>query len=108
MPTMGRYCKAYPVAQLRGYPGWWERAENMRSEAVEQDGREVRQRRQLHEESFLYLHENYVVTDGIYLDENVIFDGVTDEWKLFCQEQLGFRLPVFAANQPAPDPATDP
>jgi hypothetical protein len=30
-------------------------------------------------DSIVYLQENYVVTDGIFKDENVLFDDVTPE-----------------------------
>ncbi|MEM9290485.1 MAG: hypothetical protein AAGD01_02270 [Acidobacteriota bacterium] len=44
-------------------------------------------------DSFLYIHENYVVTDGIYIDQNVIFDAIDEDWKRFCAESLGFTPP---------------
>jgi hypothetical protein len=34
--------------------------------------------------------ENFVVTDGIFIDEHIIFDKVTDEWKEFCKGTLMF------------------
>jgi hypothetical protein len=43
---------------------------------------------------FLYLQENYLVTDGIFKEENIIFDNITAEWKKFCQNTLLFELPV--------------
>jgi len=33
------------------------------------------------------MQENYVVTDGIFKDENIIFDNVTPEWKDFCTKR---------------------
>jgi len=44
---------------------------------------------------FLYLQENYVVTDGIFKDENIIFDNITSEWKEFCHKTLAFEIPVY-------------
>jgi hypothetical protein len=41
------------------------------------------------------LQENYVVTDGIFKDENIIFDDVTDEWKEFCTKELEFEIPEY-------------
>ncbi|NMG11729.1 hypothetical protein DP117_34725, partial [Brasilonema sp. UFV-L1] len=46
-------------------------------------------------DDFLYLQENYVVTDGIFKDENIIFDNVTPEWKEFCDKTLAFEIPVY-------------
>ncbi|UKP00587.1 hypothetical protein [Nostoc sp. UHCC 0870] len=76
MPQIGTYCKAYLLEQLRQYPKWQETTEN-----------------QLTEESVLYLQENYVVTTGIYVDENIIFNNITPEWQQFCHQTLKFSLP---------------
>lgn len=77
---MGKYCKAYLLKQLRQFNQWNE-------------NQEINQ--QLTEDSVLYLQENYVVTDGIYQDENIIFDKVTDEWKDFCHQVLEFEIPNY-------------
>ena len=98
MAKMGKYCKAYPMPRLREYPKWSEKLENVRfDKRLDEDGRETDEeyKRELTDEEFLYLQENYVVTDGIYLDENVIFDDVTEEWKRFCTETLKFEVPVW-------------
>jgi len=108
---MGKYCKAYLCKQLREYPGWSEKRENVRKEKQEVDGKEVEVDRELTDDSILYLQENYVVTDGIFKDMNVIFDDVTDEWKEFCHSTLQFEIPVFEpieirpAEEPAPEAA---
>lgn len=93
MATMGKYCKAYMIDRFRGFPGWSEKSENARVEKAE--GSDEEKPRVLDENSFLYLQENYSVTDGIYLDENIIFDDVTEEWKKYCDETLGFEIPVY-------------
>jgi len=49
----------------------------------------------LTDDDFLYLQENYVVTDGIFKDENIIFDKVTLAWKDFCDNTLLFEIPVY-------------
>lgn len=76
MATMGKYCKAYLLKQFRQFNQWKENQE-------------------VTEDSVLYLQENYVVTDGIYKDENIIFDNVTDEWKDFCHQVLEFEIPNY-------------
>ena len=96
--TMGQYCKAYHIPNFREYKNWKERAENTRLEKKEVDGKEIKAPRELKEGDFLYLHENYIVTDGIYLDENIIFDDVTDEWKEFCDNTLKFEVPDFESE----------
>ena len=47
---------------------------------------------------FLYLQENFIVTDGIFIDENVIFDNVTPEWIDFCVNVLKFEVPKYAST----------
>jgi hypothetical protein len=92
---MGKYCKAYLLKDLRAYPKWTEKGENARKEKKEVDGKEVEVDRQLDDDSILYIQENYVVTDGIFKDQNIIFDNVTDDWKQFCHEKLAFEIPVY-------------
>jgi hypothetical protein len=92
---MGSYCKAYLAQQLRAYPAWSENKANVRKEKKEVDGKEIEVDRELTDDSILYLQENYVVTDDIFKDENIIFDQVTDEWKQFCHDTLQFEIPVY-------------
>lgn len=93
MPKMGRYCKAYPVGRLREFSEWKEDLQNTRVEMSEVDGKEVKTPRQLTDEDYLYLQEDLTVTDGIFLEENVIFSEVTPEWKTYCAEALKFEVP---------------
>lgn len=93
MTTMGKYCKAYSLEKLRRFSGWTEKAENARKEEVE--GKETESPRVLTDNDHLYLQENYVVTDGIFKDENIIFDKVTPEWIEYCHEVLKFEVPVY-------------
>ena len=95
MAEMGKYCKAYLAKQLREYPSWSEQSQNVRKEKKEVDGKEVDVERVLDDESILYLQENYIVTDGIFKDQNIIFDNVTDEWKEFCHSTLAFEIPNY-------------
>lgn len=95
MATMGKYCKAYSLKKLLKFSKWTEHIENARKEMKEVDGKEVEVDRELTDDDFLYLQENYVVTDGIFMDENIIFDNVTPEWKDFCKTTLGFEIPVY-------------
>lgn len=99
MATMGKYCKAYLINKLRQFKQWNENLENTRKEKQEIDGKEVEVKRVLKDDDFLYLQENYVVTDGIYKDENIIFDNATPEWKQFCQKTLEFETPVYETVQ---------
>lgn len=96
MAEMGKYCKAYYAERFRAYQGWKENLSNLRKETKEVDGKEVEvERTALADRDILYLHDNYVVTDGIFKDENVIFDAVDDDWKTFCKKDLEFEIPVY-------------
>ena len=103
MATMGKYCKAYSIQKLRGFHGWSEKAENARPEKQKgADGQEIEVTRALTADDYLYLQENYVVTDGIFKDEHIIFDQVTPEWIEYCQQTLKFEIPVYEPVKPAP------
>ncbi len=93
MGTMGRYCKAYALKSLREFNGWTETAKNARKEKKQVNGKEVEAERELTDNSYVYLQENFVVTDGIFQDENILFNNVTDEWIEFCKNTLKFELP---------------
>lgn len=93
MATMGRYCKAYHARSFRAYPNWTENRDNLRKTKESVDGNEVEVPRELTDDDVLYLQENFTVTDGIFLDQNIVFDNVTPEWQEFCTETLRFELP---------------
>ena len=92
MSDMGRYCKAYLAKKFREFPGWQENIQNLRKKT--ETGEEI-ESRELSDDDILYLQENYVITDGIYKNENIIFDRVDEEWKMFCEQVLEFKIPVF-------------
>jgi len=92
-PKMGRYCKAYLAKQFRQFPGWRENLYNLREEKDEND--QVVKRTEIQEEDVLYLQEDYVVTDDIFKDRNIVFDQVDEQWQAFCHETLNFQIPDF-------------
>jgi hypothetical protein len=96
MATMGTYCKAYPIGRFREFAAWRERAENARPEKQETGGATVEAPRTLTDADWLYLQENLVVTDGIHLDQYVIFEDVTPAWERFCRDTLQFDGPAAA------------
>ena len=98
MPNMGRYCKAYPIMNLREFAGWTENTANARPADDDADAQEGHVSRTFSADDFLYLQENYVVTDGIFIDENIIFDSVTPEWIDFCRNTLAFEVPEYAKD----------
>ncbi len=101
MAKMGSYCKAYPVEMFRAFSGWEENLQNLRKEKKEIDGKEVEERRELSENDHFYLQENLVVTDGIFIDENIIFDNITPEWEAYCKDDLKFEVPDYEAARAA-------
>jgi len=94
MPTLGKYSKTYPLHLLRQFPGWSEKAENARKIRKELNGEIVEEARELTDMTYVYLQGDYTVTDGIFIDENVIFNDVTPEWIKFCQDVLPKRSPL--------------
>jgi len=110
MATMGRYCKAYAIDQFRKFKGWDEKVENLAPIENDEDGSQ-QPRTSLADDDYLFLQENYIVTDGIFLDEHIIFDNVTAEWKEFCANDLAFEIPDykrFEDTQPANDDVAAP
>jgi len=86
---MGRYCKAYPAERLRAFPGWIEKNwKSSKGTEVAESTTEMAE-----EQNHFYIQENYVVTADIFLDEKVVFDQVTDEWRSFCRDILDFHSP---------------
>jgi hypothetical protein len=100
MAKMGRYCKAYPIERFREFSGWTENTQNMRREKQPGEAKDAEATEQSDGGGYLFLQENYVVTDGIFLDENVIFDNTTPEWIDFCTNRLEFEVP---SDEPATD-----
>jgi hypothetical protein len=85
MAIMGGYCKAYLLKDLEAFEGWSQHARLEAPAAAEAS------------ERCLFLQENYTVTDGIFIDENVVFSEVTPSWRAFCQGTLKFEIPADVA-----------
>ena len=88
MKNMGKYCKAYEIEKLMAFPGWAENVKDVEAPAS-RNGETVDEQAPA---TFYYLQENYTATDGIFLDENVVFDAVTPEWVEFCRDKLKFEV----------------
>lgn len=92
MAIVGKFCKAYPLQKFREFPGWKEAAHNARKIWKEIDGEAQEIERELHETVYLYLQDDFTVTDGIFMGENIIFSEVTPEWIEFCRTALAFDV----------------
>jgi ankyrin repeat protein len=80
------YCRAYPLAELRRYPGWPDQARPRPGPGAE-DGSAGQAG------EIVFLHDDLTVTASMWPGEDVIFDVVTGEWARFCAEELGFAVP---------------
>ncbi len=92
MSEMGRYCKAYLAKQFAAFSSWQPDRSALRDEAVEGTDASTGPR-ELQDEDILYLQEDLTVTDGIFLNEHVVFASDDSAWKTFCGDMLGFVLP---------------
>lgn len=61
---------------------------------MEVDGEIVEVERELDDSEYLYLQENFTVTDSIFLDENIIFSDVTPAWIDYCRNVLKAPFPT--------------
>lgn len=93
MAEMGRYCKAYLASDFKKYSDWKPNLENLRQPEAEKPGEEPEERTTLEDDDILYLQEELIVTDGIFKDENVLFQDDSDAWKTFCEKTLEFEVP---------------
>lgn len=107
MAKMGRYCKAYYVRQLSAFPGWNPDLQQLRPAGEGGDDGEAQTiRTELREDDILFVQENFAVTDGVFLDENIVFNPGTAEWETFCRSTLGFEIPADLDDDAvAPPPA---
>jgi len=87
MKKLGTFCKAYPVDQLRQFRGWKENPQPYNSAEQTSDT-------QTPPPGYLFLQEDFTVTRGIFLNEDVVFDSVTQDWKDYCQTVLNFSVPA--------------
>jgi hypothetical protein len=100
MPTLGKNCKAYPLQLFRQFPDWTENLKNTRKIRKEIDGQTVEVERELGDSDYLYLQENFTVTDSIFVDENIIFSDVSAAWIDFCLNVLGVQFPTGESVKP--------
>ena len=98
-PKMSNYCKAYYLEDLRKFEEWKENPEVKVTEKKTVDGKETEVTKELEDKSIVYVHDSYVVTVGTYVNENVLFENVTPEWKSFCEKDLKFEIPEWQKTE---------
>jgi hypothetical protein len=97
MAEMSNYCKAYRADQLRRFPGWAETTPPLvvkRELSAGNDGSVADGAPPTEATEYFYLHDNFVVTAGIFRDQNIAFNRVSNEWKAFCKDALKFEVPA--------------
>ncbi|HEY6802296.1 MAG TPA: hypothetical protein VI306_01850 [Pyrinomonadaceae bacterium] len=91
MTLLGKYCKAFPLGRLRQFSGWVEKPENAKKISREVNGEVIEDARKLTDVDYVYVQRDFTVTDGIFIDENIIFNAVTPEWIEYCRNVLGLQ-----------------
>jgi uncharacterized protein len=87
-----KYCKAYQLQDLRRFPNWVECKINSKEKKEDKiDKRNDAQK--LTDDSVVFLHQDYIVTQSMWHDETVIFNAVTSKWVEFCSNNLAFSVP---------------
>jgi hypothetical protein len=89
MVKLGNYCKAYNRQSFEKFPDW--NLKKKPESAASQEGTAGGTSGRANNE-YLYLHDAYCVTTGIFPDRDVLFDNVTPEWIEFCNSVLGFKV----------------
>ena len=89
-----KYCKAYPLSRLRQFRDWSEKPTCGKDRAVDANskGDEV-ERNERSADDIVFIHQDYSVTQSAWHNEDVIFEGGSEEWKEFCENELKFRVP---------------
>ncbi|MFI3155317.1 MAG: ankyrin repeat domain-containing protein [Methylococcaceae bacterium] len=70
------YCKAYPVKMFDLNPAGWQAGQTSADDAV------------------VYLHHDFSVTASMWHGEDVVFDRVSEAWRNYCRDRLGFHVPT--------------
>lgn len=93
MAEMSNYCKAYRVEQLREFSGWKEKVPPMTVKKEAEPNGNGSAPAATEESGYFFVHDNFIVTAGVFRDQDVAFDEITDEWKVFCTNLLKFEPP---------------
>ena len=80
-----RYCRVYPLSELRRFPQWSENKLNLTNPEPQIATEES--------DGIAFLHQDFTVTLSMWPGENVIFNDVTADWQEFCIRELGFKIP---------------
>ena len=81
------YCRAYQLKDLRRYAKWSESRTNWKTSPDEASNAAFS------DEDVVFLHQDLTVTQSMFHGENVIMGDVTPQWRAFCTDSLGFKVP---------------
>lgn len=87
MADAGRYCKAFYMKSLREFPGW--HAAVAAEPSV--DGSKTQE---FGDEDYVFVHDDFTVTRGIFPGQDLVLAQITPEWKTFCTDVLKFAPPA--------------
>jgi hypothetical protein len=73
------YCRAYVLRSLRRSAAWSEPRAEGRDELTDDD--------------VVFLHQDFSVTRSVLHGKDVLFGTPSAEWRVFCTDVLGFRVP---------------
>ena len=99
------YCRAYLGSELTRYPGW--PADAAMADGAATADADAGPDDDAGEEPVVFLHDDFTVTRSMWRGEDVVFDAVTDEWRRFCTEELGFAVPHDLDLVPAKSPSAE-
>jgi hypothetical protein len=80
------YCKAYYLKDLRRFAGWAESRSNWKTDGENAPAAFA-------DDDIVFLHQDLTVTQSMFHNENVLMGKVTPEWRAFCHNELGFKVP---------------
>ena len=89
------YCKAYYLRDLRKFPNWSESRINWK-EKKDEDKDDDDRRKETEgfvDDDIAFIHQDHMVTESMWHNENVLFNAITAEWEAFCKDDLGFKVP---------------
>ena len=87
------YCKAYYLKELRRFPQWRESRINWKEKTDFDSEEEEGSEKEFADSDVVFIHQDFTVTESMWHNENVIFNQVTPEWRVFCADMLQFKVP---------------
>jgi hypothetical protein len=85
-----KYCKAYYLKDLRAFSGWNESRINWNEQSIAGDGGVGND---FADDKVVFIHDDLTVTELVWHNESVIFNKVDSDWREFCANSLGFKVP---------------